>query len=255
MDTILSKLKDFKKIIYVVLCALFVFMFLCAFIQDIDNDAGASTVIVHLFQYVFEGAIFAAGLYGLLKGKGKFCTVAFALILGSSLYGLVSSVLNGMQAFRYFDGAPASYILYYVFLFITGLFGTAFAVLAVLGWMLGKEDFKKYSGLLGVIYVCMSVLMIIFTIVMVADDRFDWTMIVSAIFAVLFRAFVLILTQEGELAYVEGEAAPAKEEKKAKEEPKEEAPAEEPKEEAPAEEPKAEEAPAEEPKEDTPAEA
>ena len=249
MDTILSKLKDFKKIIYVTLCALFVFMFLCTFIQDLDNDAGAVTVIVDLFQYVFEGAIFAAGLYGLLKGKKSFCTVAFALILGSSLYGLVSNVFNGMWAFQNFDNATASYILYYVFLFITGLFGTAFAVLAILGWMLGREDLKKYSGLLGVFFLCMSVLMIVFTIVMVADDRFGWTSIVQSIFSVLLRAFILILAQEGELAYVEGEAAPEAKEEKA-EEPKEEAPAEEPK----AEEAPAEEASAEEPKEETPAE-
>ena len=83
MDTILDKLKGFKKIVYVALCCVFAFLLLCTFILDIDNKAGAITVIVDLVQYLFEGAILAAGLYGLLAGKDAFAKVAFALILGS----------------------------------------------------------------------------------------------------------------------------------------------------------------------------
>lgn len=231
MDIILNKLKEFKKIIYFSVCGLFVFLLLCTFISDVDNKAGAITVIVDLFQSLFEGAIFAAGLYGILKGKDAFCKVAFALILGMGLYGLIAGVLNGMWAFDVFDGAPASFVLYYVFLFITGLCGTAFAVLAVLGWMLGRDDLKKYGGYLGVCYVAMSVLMIVFTIVMVADDQFDWISIVRAIYNVLLRAFLVVLATFGILGYEET-ASPVAEKKEA-EKPAEE-PAEKPAE-APAE--------------------
>ena len=213
MDAVLNKLKDWKKIIYFCLCGLFVFLLLCTFILDVDNNAGAVNVIVHLVQYLFEGAILAAGLYGLIKGKDAFTKVAFALLLGTVLYGLISGVLNGMGAFQYFKNAPASYVLYYVFLFITGLFGTAFAVLVVLSWILGREDLKKYGGCLGVCYVGMSILMIIFTIVMVADKKMNWVSIVNAIYTVFRRAFVLILATSGILAFeeVSAPAAPAKE--------------------------------------------
>lgn len=225
MDAVLNKLKDWKKVVYFCLCGLFAFLLLCTFILDIDNNVGAITVIVDLFQYVFEGAILAAGLYGILKGKDAFSRVAFALLLGTALYGLISGVLGGMWAFDYFDGARASFILYYVFSFITGLFGTAYAVLVVLGWMLGREDLKKYGGYLGVCYVGMSVLMIVFTIVMVADDRMNWVNIVSAIYTVFRRAFVLILATSGILAFEEV-AAPVASAKEKAEEPAEEKPAE-----------------------------
>ena len=228
MDSVLNMLKGFKKIVYIALCCVFAFLLLCTFILNIDNDAGAITVIVDLLQYIFEGAILAAGLYGLLKGKDAFAKVAFALILGSALYGLISGVLGGMWAFEYFDGAPASFILYYVFQFITLLLGTAFAVLIVLGWMLGREDLKKYGGYLGVCYVAMSVLMIIFTIVMVADDRFNWTMIVQSVYAVLLRAFCLILATSGVLSYEECEAPAAAPAKKVEEKPAEARTEEEP---------------------------
>ena len=209
MDLVLNKLKDWKKIIYCCLCGLFVFLLLCVFIQDIDNGVGAVTVIVDLLQYLFEGAILAAGLYGLLTGKDAFCKLAFALLLGSALYGLIAGVLGEMWAFEYFDGARASFILYYVFSFITGLFGTAFAVLVVLGWLLGRDDLKKIGAYLGVCYVGMSVLMIVFTIVMVADKRMNWISIVRSIYAVFRRAFVLILAASGVVAYEEV-SAPAK---------------------------------------------
>ena len=208
MDAVLNKLRDFNKIIYFCVCGLFVFLLLCGFILNIDNNAGVITVIVDLLQDLFQAAILAAGLYGLLTGKDAFCRVAFALMLGSGLYSLIVNVFNGMWAFQYFDGARASYILYYVFLFITGLFGTAFAVLAVLGWMLGRDDLKKYGGYCGVGYVAMSVLMIVFTIVLVADDRANWTSIVSAIYSVFLRAFYVVLATFGVLGYEET-AAPA----------------------------------------------
>ena len=217
MDAILNKLKEFKKIIYFCVCGLFVFLLLCGFILNIDNNAGVITVIVDLLQDLFQAAILAAGLYGLLTGKDAFCRVAFALMLGSGLYSLIVNVFNGMWAFEYFDGAGASYILYYVFLFITGLFGTAFAVLVVLGWMLGRDNLRKVGGYCGVGYVAMSVLMIVFTIVRVADDRANWTSIVNAIYAVFLRAFYVALTASGTLAYEETAApvaaAPVKEEK------------------------------------------
>ena len=229
MDTILDKLKGFKKIVYVALCCVFAFLLLCTFILDIDNKAGAITVIVDLVQYLFEGAILAAGLYGLLAGKDAFAKVAFALILGSCLYGLISGALGGMWAFEYFDGARASFILYYVFQFITVLFGTAFAVLVVLGWILGRDDLKKYGGYLGVGYVAMSVLMIVFSIVMVADDMANWTLIIQSIFAVLLRAFCLILATSGVLAFEECDAPVyTASEKEPAEKPVEEQPAEEP---------------------------
>ena len=129
--------------------------------------------------------------------------MAFALLLGNGLYNLVVGVFNGMWAFQYFNGAPASYVLYYVFLFITGLFGTAFAVLVVLGWMLGREDLRKYGGYCGIGYVAMSVLMIVFTIVLVADKRANWTSIVSAIYSVFLRTFYVVLATFGVLGYEE----------------------------------------------------
>ncbi len=213
MDLVLNKLKEWKKIIYCCLCGLFVFLLLCVFIQDIDNGSGAITVIVDLLQYLFEGAILAAGLYGMLTGKDAFCKIAFALLLGGALYGLISSVLDGMWAFEYFDGARASFVIYYVFSFITGLFGTAFAVLVVLGWLLGRDDLKKIGACLGVGYVGMSVLMIVFTIVMVADKRMNWISIVNSIYAVFRRAFVLILAASGVIAYEEVSAPEKKAEK------------------------------------------
>ena len=229
MDFVLNMLKGFKKIVYIALCCVFAFLLLCNFILNIDNDAGAITVIVDLLQYIFEGAILAAGLYGLLKGKDAFAKVAFALILGSFLYGLITAVFGGMWAFDYFDGGRASFILYYVFQFITGLLGTAFAVLIVLGWILDRDDLKKYGGYLGVCYVAMSVLMIIFTIVMVADDQFNWTMIIQSVYAVLLRAFCLILATSGVLAYEECDAPVyTASEKEPAEKPVEEQPAEEP---------------------------
>ena len=228
MDAVLNKLKEFKKIIYFCVCGLFAFLLLCNFILNIDNDAGAITVIVDLLQDLFQAAILAAGLYGLLTGKDAFAKVAFALMLGSGLYSLIVNVFNGMWAFQYFDGARASYILYYVFLFITGLFGTAFAVLTVLGWILGRDDLRKYGAYCGVCYVGMSVLMIVFTIVLVADKRANWTSIVNAIYAVFIRAFYVVLAAFGTLAYEETgapvSAAPATEDKA--EAPAEENPAE-----------------------------
>ena len=228
MDMILNKLKEFKKIIYFVLCGLFAFLLLCTFILDVDNDAGAITVIVDLLQNLFEGAILAAGLYGLIAGKDAFAKVAFALMLGSGLYDLITGVLGGMWAFQYFDGARASWIIYYVFQFITLLFGTAFAVLVVLGWMLGRDDLKKYGSYCGVGYVGMTVLMVIFTIVMVADDQFNWTMIVSSIYSVFYRAFMLILATFGLLGYEECAAAPAAKKPAEKAEKKPEEPEEKP---------------------------
>ena len=223
MDAVLNKLKEFKKIIYFCVCGLFVFLLLCDFILNVDNKVGAATVIADLFQDLFHGALLAAGLYGLLKGKDAFCRVAFALLLGSGLYNLVVGVFNGMWAFQYFNGAPASYVLYYVFLFITGLFGTAFAVLVVLGWMLGREDLRKYGGYCGIGYVAMSVLMIVFSIVLVADDRAAWTTIINAIYAVFLRAFYVVLATSGTLAYEETEApvAASPAEKETTEEPAE----------------------------------
>ena len=189
------------------------FLLLCGFIRNVDVGAGAITVIVDLLQYLFEGAILAAGLYGMLTGKDAFCKIAFALLLGTALYNLISGVLDGMWAFNYFEGARASFILYYIISFITGLFGTAFAVLVVLGWLLGRDDLKKIGGYLGVCYVGMSVLMIVFTIVMVADKRMNWTSIVSSVYAVFRRAFVLILAASGVIAYEEVSAPEKKAEK------------------------------------------
>ena len=225
MDLVLNKLKDWKKIIYFCLCGLFVFLLLCGFIRNVDVGAGAITVIVDLLQYLFKGAILAAGLYGMLTGKDAFCKIAFALLLGTALYNLISGVLDGMWAFNYFEGARASFILYYIISFITGLFGTAFAVLVVLGWLLGRDDLKKIGAYLGVGYVGMSVLMIVFTIVMVADDRMNWVNIVSAIYTVFRRAFVLILATSGILAFEEV-AAPVASAKEKAEEPAEEKTAE-----------------------------
>ena len=239
MDALLNKLKDWKKIIYIALCVVFAFVLLCSFILDIDNDAGAITVIVDLLQNIFVGAILAAGLYGLLTGKDAFCRVAFALLLGNALYGLISGVLNWMWTFEYLDGARASVILYYVFSFITALVGTAFAVLVVLGWLLGKDDLKKYGGYCGVCWIGLTILMIIFTIVVVADDMMNWTNIVDSIYSVLFRTFVVILATSGAIAYeaVEATAAPAAKEEApaAKEEAKAEEPAAPAEEEKPAE--------------------
>lgn len=209
MDALLNKLKDWKKIIYFCVCGLFVFLLLVNFIQNVDNDAGAITVIVDLLQYVFEGAILAAGLYGLLTGKEAFCKVAFALLLGAGLYTLIAGVFNGMWAFEYFEYYRASQIIYYVFSFITGLFGTAFAVLVVLGWLLGRDDLKKIGGYLGVCYVGMLILMIIFSIVMVADKVANWTMIVNAIYSVFLRAFEVVLATTGILAFEECAACAA----------------------------------------------
>ena len=203
MDAVLNKLREFKKIIYFCVCGIFAFLILCNFILNIDNNAGAITVIVDLLQDLFQAAILAAGLYGLLAGKDAFAKVAFALLLGTGLYNLVVGIFNGMWAFEYFDNAPASYILYYIFLFITGLFGTAFAVLVVLGWMLGRDDLKKYGGYCGVCYVGMSVLMIVFTIVLVADKRANWTSIVNSIYSVFLRAFYVVLATFGILGYEE----------------------------------------------------
>lgn len=211
MDALLNKLKDWKKIIYFCVCGLFVFLLLVNFIQNVDNDAGAITVIVDLLQYVFEGAILAAGLYGLLTGKEAFCKVAFALLLGAGLYALIAGVFNGMWAFQYFEYYRASQIIYYVFSFITGLFGTAFAVLVVLGWLLGRDDLKKIGSYLGVCYVGMLILMIIFSIVMVADKVANWTMIVNAIYSVFLRAFQVVLATTGILAFEECAAPAAKE--------------------------------------------
>lgn len=222
MDTLLNKLKDWKKIIYFCVCGLFVFLLLVNFIQNVDNGAGAITVIVDLLQYAFEGAILAAGLYGLLTGKDVFCRVAFALLLGAGLYTLIAGVFNGMWAFEYFEYYRASQIIYYVFSFITGLFGTAFAVLVVLGWLLGRDDLKKIGGYLGVCYVGMLILMIVFSIVMVADKVANWTMIVNAIYSVFLRAFQLVLATTGILAFAECDA-PAKKNAEAK---TEESPAE-----------------------------
>ena len=236
MDALLNKLKDWKKIIYIALCIVFAFVLLCRFILDIDNDAGAITVIVDLLQNIFEGAILAAGLYGLLTGKDAFCRVAFALLLGSALYGLISGVLNWMWTFEYLDGARASVILYYVFSFITALVGTAFAVLVVLGWLLGKDDLKKYGGYCGVCWIGLTILMIIFTIVVVADDMMNWTNIIDSIYSVLFHTFVVILATSGVIAYEAVEAAAAPAAKKEAPAAKEEAPAAEPA--APAEEEK-----------------
>ena len=215
MDALLNKLKDWKKIIYFCVCGLFVFLLLVNFIQNVDNDAGAITVIVDLLQYAFEGAILAAGLYGLLTGKDVFCRVAFALLLGAGLYTLIEGVFNGMWAFEYFEYYRASQIIYYVFSFITGLFGTAFAVLVVLGWLLGRDDLKKIGGYLGVCYVGMLILMIVFSIVMVADKVANWTMIVNAIYSVFLRAFQLILATTGILTFAECDA-PAKKTAEAK---------------------------------------
>ncbi len=215
MDALLNKLKDWKKIIYFCVCGLFVFLLLVNFIQNVDNDAGAITVIVDLLQYAFEGAILAAGLYGLLTGKDVFCRVAFALLLGAGLYTLIAGVFNGMWAFEYFEYYRASQIIYYVFSFITGLFGTAFAVLVVLGWLLGRDDLKKIGGYLGVCYVGMLILMIVFSIVMVADKVANWTMIVNAIYSVFLRAFQLILATTGILTFAECDA-PAKKTAEAK---------------------------------------
>ena len=236
MDALLNKLKDWKKIIYFCVCGLFVFLLLVNFIQNVDNDAGAITVIVDLLQYVFEGAILAAGLYGLLTGKDAFCRVAFALLLGAGLYTLIAGVFNGMWAFEYFEYYRASQIIYYVFSFITGLFGTAFAVLVVLGWLLGRDDLKKIGGYLGVCYVGMLILMIIFSIVMVADKVANWTMIVNAIYSVFLRAFQVVLATTGILAFEECAACAAPAAKKEVPAAKEEAPAAEPA--APAEEEK-----------------
>ena len=206
MDALLNKLKDWKKIIYIALCIVFAFVFLCNFILDIDNDAGAITVIVDLLQKIFEGAILAAGLYGLLTGKDAFCRIAFALMLGFALYSLIAGVLDWMWTFEYLDGARASVILYYVFSFITALVGTAFAVLIVAGWVLGRDDLKNYGGYCGVCWIGLTILMIIFTIVVVADDMMNWTNLIDSIYSVLFRTFVVILATSGALSYVEAAA-------------------------------------------------
>ena len=234
METALNKLKEWKKIVYVALCVAFLVLTVIDFVSGVKNDAGFLSVFVGLMQNIFEGAILAAGLYGLLAGKDAFCRVAFALLLGSALYGLISGVLGVLPVFRNFDGARVGYILYYVFSFLTGLAGTAFAVLVVLGWILGRDDLKKIGGYCGLCYVAMSILMIVFTIVRVADkqDWLDWTNIIDSIYSVLFRTFVVILATSGVIAYeaVEAAAAPA-----AKEEAKAEEPAAPAEEEKPAE--------------------
>lgn len=215
METALNKLKEWKKIVYVALCVAFLVLTVIDFVSGVKNDAGFLSVFVGLMQNLFEGAILAAGLYGLLAGKEAFCKVAFALLLGAGLYTLIAGVLGMLPVFRYFDGARVGYILYYVFSFITGLAGTAFAVLIVLGWILGRDDLKKIGGYCGVCYVGMSILMIVFSIVMVADKVANWTMIVNAIYSVFLRAFQVVLATTGILAFAEC-AAPAEKNAEAK---------------------------------------
>ena len=130
-----------------------------------------------------------------------------------------------MQVFDYFDYYGTTAILYYVFSFLTDAAGTAFAVFAVLTWLIGRDALRKVAGIVGLVWIGMTCLMIIFSIVVVADG-WRWTLIVESLYDVARSAFVVILATTGVIGYTEIEAKKAEKpaapaEKKAEEQPAE----------------------------------
>ena len=157
--------------------------------------------------------------------KEKLSSLAFALILGTAVYGLIAGFFSGMQVFDYFDYYGTSLILYYVFSFLTDAAGTAFAVFAVLFWLIGRNALKKVAGIVGLVWIGMTCLMIIFTIVVVVDG-WRWTGIIESLYDVARNTFVVVLAITGVIGYTEIEAKKAEKpaapaEKEAEEKPEE----------------------------------
>ncbi len=225
MDTVLNKLNGFKKIIYFVLCGLYVLLYFCTFIYSVTNDAGIGNTFAQLTTGFGVCAILTLGLVGIIANKEKLASLAFALILGSAVYGLIAGFFSGMQVFDYFDYYGTTSILYYVFAFLTDAVGTAFAVFAVLSWLLGRDAFRKVVGIIGIVWIGMTTLMIIFTIIRVADG-WGWTHIIDSFYEVARSAFVVILAITGVIGYTEIEAKKAEKTAAPAEEKPEEQPAE-----------------------------
>ena len=229
MDSVLNMLKGFKKIIYFVLCGLYALLYFCTFIYYVTNDAGVGNTFAQLTTGLGVCAILGLGLIGILTKKEKFSSLAFALILGSAVYALIAGFFSGLQTFDAFKYYDTSLILYYVFGFLTDAVGTAFAVFVVLTWLLGRDVLRKVAGVLGIVWIGMTCLMIIFSIIVVIEG-WGWTLIIRSLYDVAWSAFVVILATSGVLSYEECEApaaAPAKEvEEKPAEAKTEEEPAE-----------------------------
>ena len=224
MDAILNKLKEFKKIIYFTLCGLYALLFLCTFIYYVTNNAGVGNTFAQLGGGLGVCAILLIGLIGYVAKKPDFCAVAFALLLGSGIYNLITGFLSGLQQFDLFKyyNDKTGLIIYYVVLFLTALVGTAFAVFAVLDRLTGRDVFRNLSGIVGIAWVGMTALTIIFSIVAVADGG-GWIMIVQSFYNVVRSAFLVVLATSGILAYEETEApvAASPAEKETTEEPAE----------------------------------
>ena len=225
MDTVLNKLNGFKKIIYFVLCGLYALLYFCTFIYYVTNDAGIGNTFAQLTTGFGVCAILTLGLLGIILNKEKLSSLAFALILGTAIYGLIAGFFSGMQVFDYFDYYGTTAILYYVFAFLTDAVGTAFAVFAVLTWLIGREALRKVTGIIGIVWIGMTCLMIIFTIIVVADG-WGWTNIIEAFYDVARNTFVVVLATTGVIGYTEIEAKKAEKpaapaEKKAEEQPAE----------------------------------
>ena len=227
MDAILNKLKEFKKIVFFILFGMCALYYFCAFIYNITNDAGVGSIFAQLAQGFAVCAILAIGLIGYLMKKEKFCELAFALILGGGVYNLIVGFLSNLQQFDLFKYYSTSLILYYVFLFLTSLVGTAFAACLVLNWLIGRDALRNIVAIIGIAWIGMTALMIIFSIVVVADGA-GWIRIVAAFYDLAEGVFLVVLAITGTLAYEETAApvaaAPAKEDKA--EAPAEETPAE-----------------------------
>ena len=205
MDSVLNMLKGFKKIIYFVLCGLYALLYFCTFIYNVTNDAGVGNTFAQLTTGLGVCAILGLGLIGILTKKEKFSSLAFALILGSAVYALIAGFFSGLQTFDGFRYYETSLILYYVFGFLTDAVGTAFAVFVVLTWLLGRDVLRKVAGVLGIVWIGMTCLMIIFSIIMVIEG-WGWTLIIRSLYDVAWSAFVVILATSGVLAYEECDA-------------------------------------------------
>ena len=225
MEIVLEKLNGFKKIIFFALCGLYVLLYFCKFINYVTVSASVWHVLAQLTTGFGVCAILALGLIGVLLKKEKLCMISFALLLGSAIYGLIAGFFSGLQNFYYFqfNYYKASMVAYDIFEFLTGAVGTVFAVFAVLNWLLGRDALRKVAGIFGIVWIGMTSLMIIFTIIVVADGEM-WYMIVSALYNVARSAFVVILATAGILLYgetaektAEKPAVPAEE--KAEEQP------------------------------------